>query len=93
MIPYDDKLSYELFDDGYDIYTTVDGRTRQLLTQRDPYGKLFIPDGTYEENAIAHCKSMSDIPKPDPTPEEKARADLDFLALMMDIDLPSQEGE
>lgn len=93
MIPYDDTLSYELFNDGYDIYVTTDGRTRKVLTQRDPYGKTFIPDGTYEENAIAHCKAMSGVPKPEPSNIDKTRADLDFLALMMDVDLPSQEGE
>lgn len=86
---YDDTYSYEIFDDGYDIYKN----DNVILTQRDPYGKVFIPDGTYEENAI---KQLYELTHPAPIPpsqEEKNRADIDYMALMLDIDLPSEEEE
>jgi len=82
--------TYEIFDDGYDI--SKDGVV--ILTQRDPYGKVFDPDGTYEENAILHIEELTQpAPEPQPTEYEILRGDIDFLALMEDVTLPSKEGE
>lgn len=89
---FDDRISYEIFEDGYDIY---DGN-QSWITQREPYAKLFIPDGTYEENAIAHCEDLTRPIPPQPyipTEEEKLRADVDYIALMSDYVLPSEEEE
>ena len=84
------KYRYVLYNDGYDIIDTDD---RVILTQRDPYAKVFKEDGTYEENAIIHVDMLNKSDTPEPTPQEVLRADIDYLALMIDVDLPSQEGE
>lgn len=84
------KFTYKVFDDGYDIYR--DGEI--IITQRVPYDKMFLPNGTYEENAEAHIATLDQPPVPyAPTEGEKLRADVDYLALMTDVDLPSQQEE
>ena len=84
------NYTYKLFEDGYDI---MNGNNR-YLSQRDPYGKLLLPYGTYEENAIAHCEQLNAEPEPSyVSPEEKLRSDVDYLSLMLDIPLPSEEEE
>ena len=88
-VKYDDTFSYEIFDDGYDIYEN----DNVTMTQRDPFGKVFIPDGTYEENALFQIDQIVHPAPVPPTPEEKNRADIDYMALMLDIDLPSEEEE
>ena len=87
---YNEKLSYEVFPNGYDIYDYG----HPWIEQRGASAKLYIPDGTYEENAVAHCEELTaTTPAPEPTAEEKLRADVDYLALMTDVVLPSQEEE
>lgn len=84
--------TYKIFEDGYDIYREGD----LIITQRTPYDKLFLPDGTYEENAEAQIASLENSSEPTPavpTEEEKLRADVDYLALIADVDLPSQKEE
>lgn len=87
---YDDTYSYEIFDDGYVIYV----HDVLAYNQKDPFGKVLIPDGSYEENAIAHIESLLIPVDPEPVPpteEEKLRSDVDYIALIEDIDLPSKE--
>lgn len=87
---YDDTYSYEILENGYDIYKDE----RKIISQPEPYAKLFVPDGTYEDNAIAQIQQMETPPTPpEPTPDEILRSDVDFLALMEGVTLPSQEGE
>ena len=88
MINYNEKLSYEIFEDGYDIYD----RGRLWITQHEPYANVIVPNGTYTENAIAHCAELSQ-PALTATDTDKLRADLDYIALMMDLDLPSEEEQ
>jgi hypothetical protein len=83
--------SYKLYDDGYDILNENDA---VVLTQRKPYAKTFIPKGTYEDNAKAHINELNAPPEPyEPSLAEKNRADIDFMALMLDVDLPTEEEE
>jgi len=89
---YNERYSYEIFDDGYDIYD-YDVLT---ITQRDPFGKVFDRSKSYEENCIMQLDMMVNPPAPEPGPapipqEEMLRADVDFIALMEDLVLPSQE--
>lgn len=82
------EITYEIFEDGYDI--SIDGEVK--YRQRDPYSKLFKPDGTYEENAELHVQMIEEELNPsipEPTPEEILRGDVDYIALMEDLDLPS----
>ena len=47
-------ITYKVFDDGYDIY--LNGEL--WITQRAPYDKMFVPDGTYEDNAKEQIKQI-----------------------------------
>ena len=85
-VVYDEKYSYEVFDDGYDISITSTGVT--AITQRVPYDKPMDPNKSWEENAILQIQSIEEGQKP---VIDYTRADLEFLALMLDIDLPSDE--
>lgn len=83
-IKYDDQYSYEILENGYNIYNN----DVLFITQPDPYGKLYVPNGTYEENALAHLEEITHPAPPEPTPIDKVQANLDYLALMMDVELP-----
>lgn len=85
QVKYNDDYEYEVFDDGYDIYSH--GILR--LTQRGEFGKLFDANKSYEENAILHIESI--IESSFAVQVEKLRADLDYVSIMEDIDLPSQD--
>ena len=92
---YDDTYSYEILEDGYQIYSInhMEGDSPYVV-QRDPYGKVFLPDGTYEENCLKQLKQMTAPPAPpQPSQEELMRGDIDYIALMEDLDLPSYETE
>lgn len=80
-VDYNNEISYEIFDDGYDIY--LNGAT--WISQRAPYDKMFVPNGTYEENAKAQIDELTQPAMP--TDTEKMRADIDYIAMEMDIDL------
>lgn len=56
-IKFDDNWEYEIFDNGYDVYSK-DGC---YITQRDQYSKVYKPDGTYEENALLQLKELTTI--------------------------------
>lgn len=45
-------LTYEIKDNGYII--NRDGKP--WISQPEPYAKLFVPNGTYEDNAKAQCE-------------------------------------
>lgn len=80
------NYTYELFNDGYDIYK--DGNL--VTTQREPYAHVYKSNGTYEENAILQIETLKESDSAT-TEAEVMRADIDYLALMTDVDLPSQE--
>ena len=48
------KLSYEVIENGYNIY--LGGRL--WIAQPAPYDKLYVPNGTYEENALAQIETL-----------------------------------
>ena len=77
---YDETYSYEIFDDGYDIFK----HNKKVITQRGAYRKPMDPEKTFEENS----KERRDF-----TFTEQLRSDLDFISLMLDIPLPSEEEE
>lgn len=58
-IQYNETLSYELFDDGYDIYNKdVEGT---WISQRAPYNRVYKADGTDEENCLLQLKSLTEV--------------------------------
>ena len=77
------KVTYSVESNGYTIY--LDGTP--WVTQHDPYGKVLIPDGTYEENALAQIAEICNPAEPAPTAEEQLRADVDFLAAYLGVTL------
>jgi len=86
---YNDEYEYEIFDDGYEIY----GKT-VTMSQHEPYARPYDRYKSYEENCILQIEDMMNQPEPDPsTDSEKLRADLDYMSLMLDVPLPSEEEE
>jgi hypothetical protein len=81
------KFTYEIFEDGYDIFKYG----KPYITQREPLANLFVPAGNYEDNAKAQIKEIEDSDPEGPSLADKNRADIDFMALMLDIDLPTEE--
>lgn len=79
----DKKVGYSIENNGYTIYLDENA----WITQPDPYGKLYVPDGSYEDNALAHIEEIYNPPEPESTPEEQLRADVDYLAAMTGITL------
>jgi hypothetical protein len=59
------ELTYEIKENGY----TINRDGRPWISQPEPYAKLFVPNGTYEDNAKAQCEELC---KPsEPTTEDK----------------------
>ena len=76
-------VGYSIEDNGYSIY--LDGQL--WISQPDPYGKLYVPDGTYEENCLAQIEEITNPPEPEPTAEEQLRADVDYIAAVTGVEL------
>lgn len=51
------QVGYEIVDDGYIIY--LNGN--KWITQTGKYSKLYIADGTYEENCLAHIEELTGV--------------------------------
>lgn len=90
---YNDVYEYEIFDDGYDIYSN----NILVITQHGPFGRPYDSSKSYEENCIMQLDDLTREPEPPkpgplpPTPEELLRADVDFIALVEGLELPSQD--
>ena len=79
----DKKVGYSIEDNGYTIYLDENA----WITQPDPYGKLYVPDGSYEENCLAQIDEICNTQEPEPTTEEQLRADIDYISAMTGITL------
>ena len=77
------KIEYEILDDGYDIY--LGGNL--WITQHAQYGKPIDPNGTYEENCKKQIEQITTVPEPTVSPNDRLRADVDYIALMTGVDL------
>lgn len=55
---FSNELSYEICEDGYDIY--LNGT--KWICQHEPY--IPFPDFSYEENAIKQCEELDDTVNP-----------------------------
>lgn len=59
------ELTYEIKSNGY----LIKRNGLPWISQLEPYDKLFVPNGTYEDNAKAQCEELC---KPsEPTSEDK----------------------
>ena len=77
------QVGYSVEDNGYTIY--LDGVV--WISQPDPYGKILVPDGSYEDNALAQIEEIVNPPTPVPTETEQLRADIDYIASMVGVEL------
>ena len=77
------KVGYSIEENGYSIYLDKN----LWISQPDPYGKLYVPDGSYEDNALAQIEEICNPPEPEPTAEDQLRADVDYIAAMTGITL------
>lgn len=84
---YNDEYEYEIFDDGYEIYGKA-----ITIAQHEPYARPYDRYKSYEENCMLQLEDLSTQPDPS-TDAEKLRADLDYMSLMLDVPLPSEEEE
>lgn len=92
IVKFNDVFSYKIVEDGYYIYST-DGIK---ISQRGLYAHPFKTDGTYEENAILQIENIiktREDSKKDTSILEVNQANIDYLALMLDVELPNQEEE
>ena len=58
------ELTYEIKENGY----TINRDGRPWISQPEPYAKLYIADGSYEDNAKAQCEELC---KPSEPVEDK----------------------
>lgn len=61
------KVGYSIEENGYSIYLDEN----IWITQPDPYGKLYVPDGTYEDNAKAQIEELTTPVEQQPTTEDR----------------------
>lgn len=55
-IQYNEHLSYELFEDGYDIYYD----DNPWISQRAPYNRVYKANGTDEENCLIQLETLTE---------------------------------
>lgn len=58
MKQYNEQLSYAIKENGYEIY--LDGKI--WIKQYEPNGKVYNPNGTYEENCLLQLEELSRPP-------------------------------
>lgn len=78
MITTDKKIdgktiSYEIFDDGYNIY--LDGAI--WITQHEPYGHPMDATKSYEENCLMQIEELTTPVEPVPDPTEQRISELE----------------
>lgn len=60
-------LGYEVISNGYKLF--LDGVA--FISQPEPFANLFVANGTYEENALAHIDSIVEGEKNQATLQEQ----------------------
>ena len=58
------ELTYEIKENGY----TINRDGRPWISQPEPYAKLYVANGSYEDNAKAQCEELC---KPSEPVEDK----------------------
>jgi len=88
MTRYDDTYSYEILADGYNIYRN-EKPDEIYISQLEPYAKIYVPNGTYEENCLAQLEELTKAAQPQPNVIDILKSNIDFLAIMTDVNLPN----
>lgn len=60
-------LGYEVISNGYKLFQ--DGIV--FISQPEPFANLFVANGSYEENALAHIENMINSSEQEETLQEK----------------------
>ena len=79
------NISYQIFEDGYDIY--LDGEP--WISQREPYGKMYDKTKSYEENCLLQIEEITKETK-EPEPQEQLYT-LDQAAAIIASEVASDE--
>lgn len=89
MTQYNENISYEIKNNGYNIY--LDGKL--WITQPEPYTNLYVPEGTYEENCLAQLAELTREPEPVETEFDKGFSEGYEQALLdlMELELEAEE--
>lgn len=59
MKQFSNELSYQIFDDGYEIFL----HGERWIVQHEPH--IPNPDMSYEDNALWHCRQLDDTVNPE----------------------------
>lgn len=81
MKTYNDTYSYEILEDGYNIYQNG----KKWIAQHEP--NIPYPKLSYEENCLMQIKEVYPQVEPKENEFAKLRADVDYIAFMTDVDL------
>ena len=73
-------LTYEIKDNGYII--NRDGRP--WISQPEPYAKLYVANGSYEDNAKAQCEELCKPTEPQVDKMDEVYGALDDLQSQVD---------
>lgn len=90
------KIYYEVLDDGFDVFI---GESLQFPSYHQPEPFIPNPNLSYEENALAMCKNLSERSNQEPekpfTMTEAMYSDMqsniDYLMLLTDADSATEE--
>lgn len=69
-------LTYEIKENGY----TINRDGRPWISQPEPYAKLYVANGSYEDNAKAQCEELCKPSEPETDKMDEVYGALDDLA-------------
>ena len=78
MKKYNDSISYEIKDNGYEIY--LDGKL--WITQYEKFSKPMDKTKSYEENCLMQIAELTTIVEPQPSEEYTAGYDQAVLDMI-----------
>ena len=84
MTQYNETLSYIILEDGYEIYNNG----QKWISQPEPFAKLYIPNGTYEENCLAQLEEITR-----PVEEPMSEFDRGYEQALLDLMELEMDGE
>lgn len=91
-------LTYEIKEDGY----TINRDGRPWISQPEPYAKLYVANGSYEDNAKAQCEELCKESEPAPAEDkmdevygalDDLQSQVDELATGLDEVASTKESE
>jgi hypothetical protein len=96
--PDGSELTYEIKENGY----TINRDGRPWISQPEPYAKLYVANGSYEDNAKAQCEELCKPSEPVPSEDkmdevysalDDLQSQVDELATGLDEVASTEESE